>query len=259
MRENTVKRKLRAGQVSIGSWLSLGNALAARYMARAGFDWLNVDLEHSATDMATAATMFGAIAEANRGCVPLARVPCNRHEHFKRVLDAGAMGVIVPMVLKRQEAEDAVKACLYPPRGNRSVGGTVSALNFDCSPAEYFSRVDDEILIVLQCEHIETVDKVAEVFSVPGVDVVFVGPADLAASMKNADGTPPSAEVSAAARAKVVAACNRIGVAPGIHCANAAEAVQRRAEGFRFLALSSEQGLMMEGAAIALAAMQNRP
>ena len=255
MRENAVKRKLRAGQVSVGTWLSLGNTLAARYMARAGFDWLNVDLEHSATDISTAANMFGAIADADCSCVPLARVPCNQHLHFKRVLDAGAMGVIVPMVLTRQEAEDAVKACMYPPRGNRSVGGTVAALNFDTSPAEYFTKADDEILIVLQCEHIDTVDKVADVFSVPGVDVVFVGPADLSASMRSADGSPPSAAESAKARAKVVAACNKIGVAPGIHCANAAELIQRRAEGFRFLAMSSEQGLMLEGAAAALAAI----
>lgn len=252
MRENTVKRKLRAGQVSVGTWLSLGNILAARYLARAGFDWLNVDLEHSATDISTAASMFGAIAEAGRSCIPIARVPSNCHENFKRVLDAGAMGVIVPMVLTRQEAQDAVTACLYPPLGNRSVGGTLAAMNFELPYPEYLEKVDDELLIVLQCEHIDTVDHVEQVFSVPGVDVVFIGPADLKRSMYGANGSRPSEESLKAARLKVVAACNKIGVAPGIHCANAAEAIQRRGEGFRFLALGSDQGLMLEGASAAL-------
>jgi 4-hydroxy-2-oxoheptanedioate aldolase len=252
MRENAVKRKLRTGQVSVGTWLSLGNVLAARYLARAGFDWLNVDLEHSATDIGTAVTMFGAIADAGRGCVPIARVPSNCHENFKRVLDAGAMGVIVPMVLSRQEAQDAVSACLYPPRGNRSVGGTVAAMNYELSYFDYLEKVDDELLIVLQCEHIDTVDHVEEVFSVPGVDVVFIGPADLKRSMYGADGSRPTDEAQKAARKKVVAACNKIGIAPGIHCANAKEAIERREEGFRFLALSSDQGLMLEGATTAL-------
>jgi 4-hydroxy-2-oxoheptanedioate aldolase len=255
MRENTVKRKLRAGQVSLGTWLSLGNVLAARHMARAGFDWLNVDLEHSATDFATAAHMYAAIADSGKGCVPIARVPCNSHEHFKKVLDAGAMGVIVPMVTSREESQHAVAACLYPPRGNRSVGGSVAAMSFDTSPGEYFSKADDEILIVLQCETIDTVEHAEEIFSVPGIDVVFIGPSDLAASMRGPDGSRPSSQASAAARAKVISACRNLDVAPGIHCANAAEALQRRAEGFRFLAVSSEQGLMMEGAAAALRAL----
>lgn len=255
MRLNSVKQKLRSGGVSVGSWLSLGNVLAVRYMARAGFDWLNVDLEHSATDLATAAHMFAAIADAGAACVPLARVPSNHHEHFKRVLDAGAMGVIVPMVMTRAEAESAVAVCRYPPRGSRSVGGTVAAMNFGMTPAEYLDHADEELLIVLQCEHIDICSRVEEVFAVPGVDVVFIGPADLKRSMYARSGTMPSDDAQKAARADVVAACRRLGLVPGIHCASAQEAVQRRDEGFRFLALGSEQALMMEGAAAALAAL----
>src|SRR5208282_4607111 len=121
MRPNPVKRALKAGQPSVGTWLSLGSIAAARFMARAGFSWLTVDIEHSLVDWETATHMFASIAEA--GCVPLARVPSNRHDHIKRVLDNGAMGVVVPMVNSRKEAEEAVAACLYPPVGNRSVGG----------------------------------------------------------------------------------------------------------------------------------------
>src|SRR5437870_11082307 len=128
MRANPVQNALREGQPSVGTWLSLGSITAARFLARAGFAWLPVDVEHSLVDWETATHMFATIADA--GCTALARVPGNRHDHIKRVLDNGAMGVVAPMVNSRKEAEDAVAAMLYPPAGNRSVGGSVHALNF---------------------------------------------------------------------------------------------------------------------------------
>src|SRR5262249_14261165 len=147
--------------------------------------------------------MFAAIADA--GCTALARVPANRHDHIKRALDNGAHGVVVPMVNTRAEAEAAVSACLYPPAGDRSVGGSVHALNFQCTPAEYYARANDEVLVVLQCEHIRAVEDAESVFSVPGIDAVFVGPNDLAASMRSKDGKPPSAEATAQALKQVLA------------------------------------------------------
>src|SRR4051812_31732001 len=151
MRANPVKAGLKAGKPSVGTWLSLGSITASRFLARCGFSWLTVDIEHSLVDWETAAHMFGSIADA--GCTALARVPANRHDHIKRVLDNGAHGVVVPMVNTRQEAEAAVAAVLSPPHGNRSVGGSVHALNFQCSPADYYARANSELLIVLQCEH----------------------------------------------------------------------------------------------------------
>src|SRR5438270_881707 len=109
MRPNAVKRKLRAGQPSVGTWLSLGSVTAGRFMARAGFDWLTVDIEHTLVSMETATHLFAAIADA--GCVPLARIPSVRHDHIKRVLDNGAMGIVAPMVNTREEAQAAVSAC----------------------------------------------------------------------------------------------------------------------------------------------------
>src|SRR5437899_6677770 len=125
MRPNSVKRALKAGQPSGCTWLSLGTITAARFLARAGFSWLTVDIEHSLVDWETATHMFATVADA--GCTVLARVPGNRHDHIKRVLDNGAHGVVVPMINSRAEAEYAVAACLYPPHGNRSVGGSVHA------------------------------------------------------------------------------------------------------------------------------------
>src|SRR5947208_4111312 len=134
MRSNPVKQALKAGQPSVGTWLSLGSIVAARFMARAGFAWLTVDIEHSLVDWETATHMFASIADA--GCVPLARVPSGRHDHIKRVLDNGAMGIVVPMVNSRSQAEAAVSACLYPPRGTRSVGGSGHSLKFGTTAAD---------------------------------------------------------------------------------------------------------------------------
>src|SRR5690242_16448867 len=128
MRRNPVKNALKEGRPSVGTWLSLGNIPAARFMARTGFAWLTVDIEHTLVDWETTTHMFASIADA--GCVALARVPSNRHENIKRVLDNGGHGFVVPMVNTRQEAEQAVEAALYPPVGTRSVGGSVHALNF---------------------------------------------------------------------------------------------------------------------------------
>src|SRR5947209_19696309 len=150
MRPNPVKRALKGGQASVGAWLSLGSITAARFLARAGFAWLTVDIEHSLVDWETATHMLGAIADA--GCTALARVPSNRHDHIKRVLDNGAHGIVVPMVNSRAEAEAAVSAALYPPAGTRSVGGSVHAMNFGTSAVDYFAHADEEIIIILQCE-----------------------------------------------------------------------------------------------------------
>ncbi len=121
MKANTVKKALREGKPQVGTWLSLGSVVAARFLARTGLPWMTVDMEHSHTDIQTAAMMFGAIADA--GCVPLARVPTGRHDYIKMVLDCGAMGIVAPMVMTADEARSIVAATKYPPRGNRSVGG----------------------------------------------------------------------------------------------------------------------------------------
>ncbi len=245
MRANPVKRTLKAGKPSVGTWLSLGSITAARFLARAGFPWLTVDIEHTLVDWETATHMFAGIADA--GCIALARVPSNRHDHIKRVLDNGAHGIVVPMVNSRQEAQDAVTAALYPPVGTRSVGGSVHALNFGGTAVDYFARANDELLIVLQCEHIKAVEDAENVFSVPGIDAVFVGPNDLAASMRSKDGKPPSAEATAQAHKHVLAACKKIGVPAGIHCFSAEEVLMRIEEGWQFLAINSELRMMLEG------------
>lgn len=247
MRPNAVKKLLKAGQPAIGTWLSLGSITAARFMARAGFNWLTTDMEHSLVDWETATHMFASIADA--GCTALARVPANRHDHIKRVLDNGAMGVVVPMVNSRQEAEDAVAAMKYPPFGNRSVGGSAHALNFGGTANEYYEYANDELLVVLQCEHIKSVENADAIFSVPGIDAIFVGPNDLAASMRSKDNKPPSAKATKEAMDHILATCKKHGVAPGLHTGGADEALARIEEGWQFIAITSELKMMLNGAA----------
>lgn len=247
MRPNTLKQLLTAGKPAIGTWLSLGNITAARFLARSGFDWLCVDVEHSLVGVETTTHILAAVADA--GCVALARVPSNRHDHIKRILDNGGHGLVVPMVCTRQEALDAVAACKYPPAGTRSVGGSVHALNFAATPADYYARANDEIAVILQCEHIRAVREFDQVFGVGGVDAVFVGPNDLAASMRGPDGAPPSPDAFKQALADILAGCKRLGIPAGIHAFGIEDAKMRIAEGWQFIAVSSELKFMVEGAA----------
>src|SRR4029077_20061020 len=129
MKKNYVRAKLKEGQPSIGTWLTLPDVVSARLMARTGFDWLTVELEHTSVNLETAATSFAIIAAS--GVVPLARVPWNTGENIKRVLDTGAWGIVVPMVNSRAEAEAAVAAARYAPLGARSIGGQLHAANYE--------------------------------------------------------------------------------------------------------------------------------
>jgi 4-hydroxy-2-oxoheptanedioate aldolase len=246
LKENPVKRALRAGKPQIGTWLSLGSIAAARFMARAGFPWLTVDMEHTHTDIQTAAFMFGAIADA--GCVPLVRIPTGKHEFIKTVLDCGAMGIVAPMVMSAAEAKAIVAATKYPPRGNRSIGGGMHALNFGATADEYYKKADDEILVVIQTEHIQAVESADEIYSVPGVDAVFVGPNDLAFSMKAADGTPPSNAVFEGTLTRIRESAKRNQLPCGLHVLTAADALGRAREGWQFIAVGSELKMMLDGA-----------
>jgi 4-hydroxy-2-oxoheptanedioate aldolase len=243
MRTNPVKKLLGDGKTTVGTWLSLCSPIAARFLARAGFHWLTVDIEHSPADWETAAVIFGYTADA--GCVPLARVPAGKHDHIKRALDNGAFGVVVPMVMDRAEAEACVRACKHPPAGNRSLGGALHALNFQTTPDEYYRKANDEILVVLQCEHIDAVERADEIFSVPGIDAIFVGPVDLKASMRDATGKEPSEQEFTAVLERILQACKRNRVPAGLHCFSAEDIGRRTAQGWQFLALGSDLSLMM--------------
>jgi 4-hydroxy-2-oxoheptanedioate aldolase len=243
MKTNHVRAKLKHGDPSVGTWLTLSDPIAARMMARVGFDWLTVELEHSPTSFESAATSFAIISGS--GVVPLARVPWNTGENIKRVLDTGAWGIVVPMVNSREEAEAAVSAARYAPKGTRTIGGQLHAINFETDPGTYYARANEEILVVLMAEHVKAIEKADEIFSVPGIDVVFIGPNDLHNSMGKKPAFESDDKEFTDAISHILKIASKYGIAPGIHVADEAAAQRRLAEGFQFIAVGSEAGMML--------------
>lgn len=243
MKVNVVKKRLQQGLPSIGTWLSIPSAYTSEVMAQAGYDWLVIDMEHNPISIETAGLMTSSMF--NSKTVPLVRIPWNHGENIKRVLDMGAWGIVVPMVNSRAEAEQVVRDAKYFPDGGRSIGGRRHAMGFGAEASSYFAKANDEILIVIQIEHINAVNQIDDILSVPGIDACFIGPNDLMSSM----GLVPQLESNdpevAQAIEKVKAAAKRHGIPTGIHVANAETANKRISEGFQFIAIGSEVGCML--------------
>ena len=175
LRENLQKNKL-----TIGSWITLGHPAIGEIMAQAGFDWLTIDMEHSAIDLDEAQELMQVIALS--GCTPLVRVGDNSPYLIKRVMDAGAGGVIVPMVNSRDDAIRAVEAVKYPPTGKRGVG-LGRAQDYGLGFEQYKKWVAEESVVIVQIEHIQAVRNMKKILSVKGVDGFIVGPYDLSGSL----------------------------------------------------------------------------
>src|SRR6476469_5382561 len=242
MRKNYVKEKLRRGEVAFCTWLSLGDLYATRVLARMGFDWLTLDIEHSAIDWSQATTIFAAVADA--GCVPLARVPEGTHHYIKRVLDAGAWGIVVPMVDTVEQAKIAIAAAYYPPVGNRSVGGGMHSMNFAATAVDYYNQANDNILVILQTESPRGVENAEAIYSLPGVDAIFIGPNDLRFQMRSPDCTFPTAEEHEAAIQRVIQVGKKVGCPTGIHAMSPESALDRAKQGMQFLAIGSDLRMM---------------
>jgi len=248
MKTNHVKVALERGEISWGSWLGLPSALVARLTARAGFDWLMVDMEHSPINFTMMCEIVGVIADAN-GPAPFVRVPSNTVENIKRVLDSGAWGILCPMVNSVAEAEMIVSACKYPPEGTRSIGGMYAPLSFEATRPEYMSRANQDIVVAVQIESRAGLENVDKILAVPGVDMAFIGPNDLHASL----GMTPTFEsnepvfIEAVETIKAAAARNK--VAMGILCSNGAAAHQKAQEGFHFIGITSDNSALLYGLA----------
>lgn len=232
-----LREKVKNGEAVFGSWINTASPVAAEVMAAAGFDFLTVDAEHSAVDVPGAQAIFQAIAAANPDCAPLVRLPGNDYAVTKRYLDAGAAGVIVPLVNSPEEARGVVRSVKYPPLGDRGVGfGRSHGYGFDFDA--YMARANDQTVTAVQIEHRLAIERIDEILAIEGVDAAFIGPYDLSASM----GITAQFEHPDYLRAleKVLAACKKHEVAPGIHVVppDPSAVAARVAEGFRFVAYS---------------------
>ena len=220
---------------SIGSWVTLGHPAVAEIMAGAGFDWLVIDMEHSAITFHQAQQLIQVIELS--GVPPLVRVGENNPNLIKRAMDCGAHGVIVPMVNTKAEALQAVRSVKYPPVGSRGVG-LARAQGYGMSFEPYRDWAAKESVVIVQIEHIDAVRNLEDILDVPGLDAIFVGPYDLSGSMgKPGEFHDPDVE---AAISRTLKLATQRGISAGFHViAPEVEALRgRSSQGYRFLAFS---------------------
>ena len=253
MRPNRVKRLLRAGEPALGTFMALGSSLGAEQLAQAGFDWLVIDQEHGAIDATLTQSLLQAVSTSET--VPLIRVSQNGVDWIKRALDAGAYGVIVPMVNTRADAEAAVRASRYPPLGDRSIGGSRTRLY---GGPDYVEHANEEILLIVQIEHRTAVENAREILSVPGVDAYFNGPGDLCASLGLPNTWDPDFPEYWAALDEVRRVATELGVPGGIH-ASPHRVTAMLERGYRFVAIGFDVSFMAQAATGALQAARPKP
>ncbi len=240
---NPVTDKLRSGQPAVGSWLTLCSPVAAESMAQVGWDWLVVDVEHSPVGFETMVHCFRAIQLG--GAVPLARVPCNDTVWIQRTLDAGALGLVVPMVNSVQDAQSAVANMRYATKGQRSYGTSRVAPYIN---GDYRTWADQHLAVIVMIETIQAVEQAESILAVDGVVGCFIGPNDLALSMGLTQKDMGPGTEHEAAMLHVLDAAKGTGKAAGKHCFSAAEVSTRIGQGFQFLALASD-GVFLNKAA----------
>jgi 2-keto-3-deoxy-L-rhamnonate aldolase RhmA len=236
---NEFKAALAAGQRQIGIWSSLASNIAAEILSDAGFDWILLDCEHSPNEVPTLLTQLQAVRGGSASAV--VRPPWNDLVMVKRVLDLGPQSVLVPYVQTVEEAERAVLATRYPPKGLRGVSGGARSSRYG-RIRDYLKKADDEICLLVQVETRESLDRLDDIAAVEGVDGVFIGPSDLSASFGHI-GEFGHPEVQAA----IEDAAKRIrkaGKAPGILTGNEEEARRYLDWGFLFVAVGVDTGLL---------------
>ena len=235
----------------IGTWISSGSPIVAEAMGCAGFDWGVLDMEHSPLDVPGVLSLLQALSTTK--LVPVVRVPANDAVVIKRVLDAGATTLLVPFVESAEAARQAVAATRYAPAGVRGVSGMSRASRYG-SNANYLRTANDGMGVIVQLETPLALERLEAIAAVPGVDALFVGPADLSAAM----GYPgqPGHPAVMQAMSDAVRRCEAIGKPVGTVGSSPDTVAQYRAAGFNYLAVSSDLGLLMRGAQAVLAALR---
>jgi 2-keto-3-deoxy-L-rhamnonate aldolase RhmA len=233
----------------LGTLISVRSPEVAEALALCGFDWLFLDLEHATLDMAAAQQIIQA---TSHHAYTVLRIPDNTPEHFKKALDTGCDGVIVPMVNSRLAAEIAVRSAKYPPIGARSVG-LGRAHGYGLHFADYVANANRTIALILQIEHINGVREIDDILSVPGFDAIFIGPFDLSASM-GLIGQTTHPEVLAAI-ARVRAACLAAGKPFGAFCPTVAAAREQIAAHGQLIVIGTDLSAMTTQARANLSAL----
>ena len=234
-----IKKKFKEGDVSIGSWMSMAHVSIAEILASAGYDWVVIETEHTAIDVSEVLRLI--IAIEGRGAIPLVRLAWNDPIQAKAVMDSGAAGVLVPMVNSKADAELAVNSIKYPPLGFRGVG-LARAQGYGVAFDKYVEASNRDSLLMVQIEHIDAVENIDEILSVPGIDGTFIGPYDLSLSMGLA-GKLDHPDVESA-KQRVVTATKAHGLTAGIHLVHPYTAIEDLKQcvrvGYQFIALGTD-------------------
>jgi len=236
---NPVKAQMAAGQATVGGWITFCSPVVAEAMAPLGFDWIALDIQHSPISWDTTVNCFRAIQLG--GGVPMARIPWNEPVWIQRTLDAGAMGLIIPMINTEADAVAAVSNMRYSPRGQRSYGGSRLRPYVD---GDWKTWSDANMLCVVMIETVEAVKNAEAILAVDGVDACFIGPVDLALSMGISPSEVGPGSEHEALLQEVLKAGRKVGTPVGKHCDNGAEVKMRIEQGFQFLACANDARFM---------------
>lgn len=239
--KNIFKAALKNHDPQIGLWLGLANNYTAELIGSAGFDWLLIDGEHAPNTLQTMVGQLQAIAPYDSH--PIVRPAWADHVALKQILDLGVQTVLAPMVDNAEQALEIVKATRYPPAGIRGVGSALARASQFNRTADYLTTANEEICVLVQIESLQAVKELDKILTVDGVDGVFIGPADLSASLGyiGQPNHPEVVKVIEQSIAKIVAA----GKAPGILMADKVQAKHYLSLGALFVAVGSDTGLLM--------------
>jgi len=250
---NSLKKTLKSNELTVGSWITLGHPSIAEILASAGYDWLVVDLEHTTISIEQAGELIRVIDLC--GVPPLVRLTSNHPDQIKRVMDAGAHGIVVPNVNSVNDAARAVAATRYAPQGNRGVG-LARAQKFGAGFSDYLQWQKDDPVVIVQIEHKYALNHLEAIFSVPGVDGFIIGPYDLSCSM-GMSGEFDRPEFTAAMK-QILTTGLKMNFPAGLHIVEPDQKRLRQVidEGYRFIAYSVDIRMLDVAARIGITTAQ---
>ncbi len=243
MRKNKIKAMLAEGGRVVNGWCAIPSSYSAELMAHQGFDSVSIDLQHGPVDFQAAVGMMQAISTTD--AVPMARIPWNDPAIIMKMLDAGAYGLICPMINTKAEAEAFVAAGRYAPMGNRSFGPN-RAVQY--GGADYWQHANEEVLLLAMIETTKALANLDEILSVPGLNGIYVGPGDLSLSMGYAPTLDPDAPVVLEAMESIRSRTRAAGLIAGVHTDSAKTALKRFDEGFQFCTILNDARLLAAAA-----------
>ena len=246
---NSLNKFWADGGSAINAWLAINSPVSAEAMAKADWDTVTIDCQHGMVDLGQAMNMIQAVAAT--GKVTMCRVPWNDPTWIMKFLDAGALGIVCPMVNNRSEAEAFVGACRYAPQGNGSWGPV--RIPFD-NPPEYMDWANENIATLAMIETQEALDNLDDILSTPGLDAIYVGPSDLAISLSESPDAMARAPKVQAAIEQILDKALKHDVIPAIHTGSGEMAKEYLGKGWRLTTIQNDMRLMLAGAASALAA-----